>query len=122
MGDDFYHLMEQVKVEAEKALSKLSIFERAVLWMFMPLGINVTTDKGAASLVVLRDGTIQLGKNPLPNPDNTIHADFEVLSRLYQIRDRNQFLQVEKAGKIRVTSQSSKGEQAEGKLRELLGS
>lgn len=122
MENSFYRLVEQIKTEAENALSRLSFLEHAVFWVFMPLKINVDTDKGVASLVILKDGTIQLREYLSPDADNTIQADFETLTGLYQSRDKNQFIQAETEGRIKIISHSRKGQQAEGKLRELLSS
>ena len=122
MTNIFYEFVEKLRIEAENALSRLSFIERAVFWVFMPLKINVDTDKGVASLVILKDGTIQMGEYLSPDADNTIQTDFETLTRLYHSRDKNQFIQAETDGRIKIISHNWKGQQAEGKLRELLSS
>lgn len=122
MENSFYRLLEQIKTQAEDALSRLSFLERTVFWMFMPLKINIVTDIGVAFLTILKDGTIQLGEHSSADADNTIQADFETLTGLYQSRDRNQFIQAEMEGRIKIISHTRKGQQAEGKLRELLSS
>jgi hypothetical protein len=125
MVNGFYEFAEELRTEAENAikseLSRRSFLERAGFRMFMPLTVNVITDQGAASLTIFKDGTIQLGRHLSSSPDNTIKADFETLIGLYHSRDRDQFVQAETEGKIKITSRSWKGQQAERKLRELLG-
>lgn len=125
MGTSFYKFAEEIRTEAENTikseLSRISLLERAGFWMFMPLTVNIVTDQGVVSLTILKDGTIQLGEYLSSNADNTIQANFETLRDLYQSRDRNQFTRAEMQGEIKISSHSLKGQQAERKLRGLLG-
>ena len=125
MVNGFYEFAEELRTEAENAikseLSRRSFLERAGFRMFMPLTVNIVTDQGAASLTIFKDGTIQLRRYLSSSPDTTIKADFETLIGLYHSRDRDQFVQAEREGRIKITSRSWKGQQAERKLRELLG-
>lgn len=125
MVNSFYKFAEEFKIEAENAikaeLSRRTLLERFGFGFFMPLKVNVVTDQGAVSLTILEDGTVQLSEHLSTNPDNTIQANFETLKGLYHSRDRNQFIRAEIEGRIKITSRSLKGQQAERKLRELLG-
>jgi len=125
MVSGFYEFAEELRTEAENAikseLSRRSFLERAGFRMFMPLTVNIVTDQGAAALTIFKDGTIQLSMYLSSSPDSTIKADFETLIGLYHSRDRDQFVQAEREGRIKITSRSWKGQQAERKLRELLG-
>lgn len=125
MVSSFHKFAEEFRAEAENAikveLSKRSLLERVGFTFFMPLTVNVITDQGAISLTILKDGAVQLSEYLPSNPDNTIQASFETLKDLYYSRDRNQFSQAEKEERIKITSNSLKGQQAERKLRELLG-
>lgn len=125
MVSSFYRFAEEFRTEAENAikaeLSRRSFLERVGFGFFMPLTVNVVTDQGAVSLTILKDGAVQLSEYLSSNPDNTIQANFETLKDLYHYRDRNQFVQAETEGRIKITSNSLKGRQAERKLRELLG-
>ena len=125
MTSNFYDFVERFRIEAEKAikaeLSRRSILERAGIWFYMPLTVNVVTNQGSVSLVFLKDGSVQRRKYLSSSPDNVIQADFETLKELYSSRDKNQFVRAEREGKIRITSKGWKGQQAERKIRELLG-
>ena len=87
----------------------------------MPLTVNIVTDQGAVSLRIFKNGTIQLSSYLSSRPDNSIQTNFETLRSLYHSRDRKHFVQAEREGRIKITSNSYKGKQAERKLRELLG-
>lgn len=125
MANIFYEFVEKLRIEAESKikskLSQRSFLERVGFEFFMPLIVNVVTDQGSVSLSFLKDGSVQRRKSLSSNPDVIIQADFETLKKLYSSRDRNQFVQAEREGKIRITSNSWKGQQAESKIRELLG-
>lgn len=125
MTSDFHKFAQDIKAEAEKAikaeLSKMPFLELG-LRIFMPLTINIVADQEAISLIFLKDATVQLDEHPSSNPDIAIQADFETLRSLYQARDRNQFAQAEKDGKIKITSHSWKGQQGETRIRELFSS
>ncbi|NWF86796.1 hypothetical protein HXY32_03175 [Candidatus Bathyarchaeota archaeon] len=125
MTSNFHEFAQIIKAEAEKSikkeLSKMPFLELG-LRIFMPLTVNIITDRGVASLTILKDANVQLDEHISSNPDVTIQADFETLKSLYQLHDRNNFAQAEKEGKISVTSHNWKGQQAEVKLRELFGS
>jgi len=125
MTGNFYEFVERFRAEAEKAikaeLSRRSFFERAIIWVFMPLTVNVVTNDGKVSLSFLKDGSVQLRKRLYSNPNIVIQADFEMLKELYSSRNRGQFVQAEREGKIGITSKDLKGQQAEKKIRELLG-
>jgi len=125
MVSSFQEFADKFKIEAERAikaeLSKRSLLERIGFGFFMPLTVNIVTDQGVASLTILQDGTVHLSQRLSPNPDSTIQAHFETLEHIYYKRDRTQFTQAEAEGRIKITSYSLKGQQAEGKLRELLG-
>lgn len=125
MVSSFYEFAEKIRTEAENAikseLSRKSFLECAGFWIFMPLTVNIVTDQGSVSLTIFKDGTIQMSRNLSSSPDNTIQADFGTLSGLYHSRDRNQFVGAERQGRIKIISHGWKGQQAERKLRELLG-
>ena len=125
MVSNFYEFAEEIRIEAENAikseLSRRSFLERAGFRIFMPLTVNVVTDQGAVSLKIFKNGTIRLSRYLPSRPDNSIQTNFETLRSLYHSRDRNHFIQAEREGKIKITSRSYKGKQAERRLRELLG-
>ncbi len=126
MATEFYEFIEGLSIEAERAikaeLSRRAFLERVGFGLFMPLTINIITDAGSASLVFLDDGSVQWRKNLSTNPNNIIQADFGTLKELYSSRNKNQFIRVEREGKIKITNNDLKGQQAERKIRELLGS
>ena len=125
MTSNLFKFAEKLRIEAENGikaeLSRRSFLERVGFGLIMPLKVNVVTDQGAVSLTILKDGTVQLSEYLSSNPDNVVQASFETLENLYRTRDRNEFARAEIEGKIRITSKGLKGQQAEGKLRELLG-
>ena len=125
MVSNFYEFAEELRTEAENTikseLSRRSFLERAGFRIFMPLTVNIVTDQGAVSLTIFKDGTIQLRRDISSSPDNIMKANFETLIGLWHSRDRNQFVQAEREGRIKITSRSYRGQQAERKLRELLG-
>ena len=125
MVSNFYEFAEEIRTEAEDAikseLSRRSFLERAGFRIFMPLTVNIVTDQGAVSLTIFKNGTVKLSKYLTSSPDTTIQANFETLIGLYHSRDRNHFIRAEREGRIKITSHSYKGKQAERKLRELLG-
>jgi len=126
MSIEFYEFIERLRIEAEKAikaeLSRRTVIERVGFGLFMPLTINIITDAGSASLVFLNDGSVQCKKNLSTNPNNVIQADFGTLKELYSSRNKSQFIRAEREGKIKITNNDLKGQQAERKIRELLGS
>ena len=125
MASSLYKFAEEFRTEVESAikseLSKRAFLESVVFRVSMPLTVNVVTDQGAVSLTILKDGNVQLSESLFSNPDNTIQANFQTLKDLYYSRDRNQFIRAETEGRIKITSNSLKGQQAERKLRDLLG-
>ena len=124
MRSDFYEFAEGFRVEAESTikaeLSRRSFLERGIFGLFMPLIVNINTDQGSISISFFKDGSVQSERSLSSNPDVIIQADFETLKKLYFSRDKNQFIQAEREGKIRITSSNLKGKQAERKIRELL--
>lgn len=125
MVGSFHELVEEIRTEAENAikseLPRRSFLERAGFRVFMPLTVNIVTDQGAVSLKILKNGAIQLSRYLPSHPDTSIQTNFETLKSLYHSRDGNQFIQAEREGRIKITSHSYKGKQAERKIRELLG-
>lgn len=125
MSNDFYRFAEEFSTEIENVikaeLSKRTIFERLGFALFMPLTIDVIADQGAVSLIVLKDGTVKRREHLPSKPDILIQVNFETLRNLFYSRNKIQFLQAEKEKKIKITSSSLKGQQAERKIRELLG-
>jgi hypothetical protein len=125
MADDFHEFAQEIRAEAEKAirteLSKMPFLELG-LRIFMPLIVNIAADEQAVSLTFLKDGNVQLDYSVSENPDIIIQADLATLKSLYQTRDRNQFAQAEKDGKIKITSHTWKGQQGETRIRELFSS
>jgi len=125
MVNSFYKFAEKIRAEAENVikseLSKRSFFELLGFRLFMPLTVNILTDQGAVCLTILKDGSIKISEHLSSNPDSTIETSFETLRSLYLSRDKNQFIQAEREGRIKMTTHSWKGQQANIKLKELLG-
>ena len=125
MSTDFDGLLSRMREEAEggikSELSRRNFIDRSIFHMFMPLAIDIITDAGNASMTILKDGTIDLKRNPSRNPDITLRADFDSLNELYNFRDSEGFRAAEKQGRIKILSHTTKGRQAEARLREWLG-
>jgi len=116
---------EEVRIELEKVvkekMSGMPLLTLVGFKVFMPLIVKVVTSQGVVSLTILGNGNVQLGKYVSARFDITIHASFETLISLLHSRDKNKFIRAEKEGKLRIISHTSKGQKAEGKLREFLG-
>lgn len=125
MASSFQEFAEKLRTEAERRLKaelSKSLLGSLVFRAFTPLTANIDTNQGTASLTILHDGTIKLYQQLSPNPDTAIQAHFETLQDIYSRRDKALFTRAEADGRIKITSYTSKGQQAERKLRELLGS
>ena len=66
----------------------------------MPLIVNIVTDQGKVSLTFQKDGSVQRKNFFSFNPDTVIKADFVTLQKLHLSRDKNQFLNAEKEGRV----------------------
>jgi hypothetical protein len=123
MTNNFQEFAEKLRTELERGLkAELSktLLGGIVFRAFMPLTVNINTNQGIASLTILHNGAVQLDQKLSSNPDTVVHADFEALQEIYRGRDRAQFTRAEADGRIKIISCTSKGQQAERKLRELL--
>lgn len=125
MGSSFYEFAERVCVDIGKTiqseLSRRFFIERLGFAMFMPLTINIKTEEGSGSLLILNDGTVKFEKRCSSVPDITLQSSLQTLASLYDTRSPAEFFQAEKQGKIKMVNHNFKGQQAERKVRELLG-
>ena len=125
LSNDFDGLLSRIRKEAEDGikseLARRSFVDRSVFGMFMPLIIDVITEAGKASLIVSKDGSIEMRRQLSPNPDIVLRADFDMLSELYHSRSRQEFRAAERQGRIEIRSNTAKGQLSEARFRELLG-
>lgn len=125
MSDDFDGLLSRIRKEAEDGirseLARRSLIDRSVFGMFMPLIVDIITEAGKASIIVSKDGSIELRRQLSLNPDITLRADFSMLSELYHSRSREEFRAAERQGRIEIRSNTAKGRLSEARFRELLG-
>jgi hypothetical protein len=121
----FIEFAERVREEAQarikSELARRSFVERMAFSFLTPLTANLLTNQGDGSIIIHGDGSVLVGSGLSSSPDVTVRADFDTLLHLYSSRSREQFLKAESENRISVEGHTLKGNQAKGKLRELLG-
>jgi len=123
MEEEFKEFIEKLKEEIQEKIkeetSRLSYVEKMLFSSFMPLSINLDTDKGNVTFVINKDLNVSLEN--LVNTDISIKGDFKIIKEIFESRNKEEFKVKEKEGKIKIIPNTMKGRLAEGKLRELLG-
>jgi hypothetical protein len=87
----------------------------------MPLCVLVSTDHERYELVFMHDGDVELRESSSSRPDVTIESDTRTLERLLTNPDPAEFKLLESSSKIRITTASQKGREAESYIRRFLG-
>ena len=125
MSEDFDGLLARIRKEAEDGikseLARRGFVDRSVFGMFMPLTIDIITEAGKASIIISKDGSIEMRRQLSENPDITLRVDFGMLSELYHSRSRQEFRAAERQGRVEIRSNTAKGSLSEARFRELLG-
>jgi hypothetical protein len=86
----------------------------------MPLHVEISLAPEVFEFVFLKDGVVQLSHGHGSNVDLRIESDAETFASLFQSPSTEVFNELERGGKIRVTSLTKKGKDAEGYIRKYL--
>ena len=116
--------LEETRVRLEerikRQLSGLQGFVvRPVYNSMMPLHVEVSLAPEVFELVFLKDGKVELGHGYAP-ADVRIESDSQTFMSLFQNSSAELFNELEKRRKIRITSLTKKGKDAEGYIRRYL--
>jgi hypothetical protein len=87
-----------------------------------PIHLNITGDSQECNLEFLPGGNVQLHTSLASNPDVTVRGDLASLRNVILQRSSRLFDEAERSGRIVVTGDSRKGQQAMQKVREFLSS
>ena len=93
---------------------------RPVYNSMMPLHVEGSLAPKVFELVFLEDGIVELKKGSSSNVDVRIESDPETIISLYQNPSTELLNQLERQGKIRISSLTKKGKDAEGYIRNYL--
>ena len=86
----------------------------------MPLRVELALPSNVSELVFLKDGQVNLSREPLSNVDVRIQTDAETLRTAFNNPSAELFEKLEAQGKISITSLTKKGSEAEGYIRKHL--
>jgi hypothetical protein len=86
----------------------------------MPLHVEVSALPEEFEYVFLKDGTVVLSRGHVSHPDVRIESDAKTLMSLFQDPSAELFNELESQSKIRITSLTQKGEDAEAYIRRYL--
>jgi len=91
---------------------------RPIYSSVMPLHVEMSLGPEAFEFVFLKDGAVELGHGS--NADARIESDPQTFMSLFQNPSAEMFKELERQNKIRITSITKKGKDAEGYIRRYL--
>ena len=86
----------------------------------MPLRVEVLLAPEIFELVFLKDGVVELRRSSGSNVDVRIESDAQTFMSLFKDPSTELFNEMERKSKIRITSLTRKGKDAEGYIRRYL--
>jgi len=118
-------VLERVRIRLEEKIKRRlfglqGFVVRPIYNSLMPLRVEMLTDPEAFELVFLNDGDVELKHGQSPNPDVRIESDAQTLTNLFQNPSAELFKGLEKQNRIRITSLTRKGRDAETYIRRYL--
>ena len=120
LEDVLEKLRTRLEDRIKRQLSGLQGFVvRPIYNSTMPLHVEMSLDHEAFEYVFLKDGSIELNRDG-SNADVRIESDIQTFLSLVQNPSAERFKELERQGKIRITSLTKKGNDAEGYIRKYL--
>jgi hypothetical protein len=118
-------VLEEIRVRLEerikRQLSGLQGFVvRPVYNSMMPLHVEVSLAPEVFEFVFLKDGIVELRHGSSALADVRIESDGQTFMSLFRNSSAELFNELERQGKIRITSLTRKGKDAEGYIRKYL--
>jgi hypothetical protein len=118
-------VLEEIRARLEerikRQLSGLQGFVvRPVYNSMMPLHVEVSLAPEVFEFVFLKDGIVELRHRSSALADVRIESDGQTFMSLFRNSSAELFNELERQGKIRITSLSRKGKDAEGYIRKYL--
>ncbi|HXY83353.1 MAG TPA: hypothetical protein VEH56_06485 [Candidatus Saccharimonadales bacterium] len=87
----------------------------------MPLHVEVSLAPEVFELVFLKDGIVELRHGSGSNVDVRIESDAQTFMSLFRNPSAEMFNELERQRRVRITSFTRKGKDAEGYIRRYLG-
>jgi hypothetical protein len=124
---DFAVLLSELRNEVQDRIKgeisgSQNAGKRFLYDMITPIRLNIRADSQEYHLEFLPGGQVQLHNHLASNPDVTVKGELESLRDSILQRSSRVFEEAERSGRIAVTSQSWKGQQAMQKVKELFKS
>lgn len=114
-------IREGLEERIKRQLSGLqSLVVKPVYNSMMPLRVEVSLAPEVFELVFLKDGVVELGRSSGSNVDVRIESDAQTFMSLFKDPSTELFNELERKSRIRITSLTSKGKNAEGYIRRYL--
>ena len=121
----FEDVLEEIRVKLEerirKQLSGLQGFVLKPLYnSTMPLCVQLSLAPEIFEFLFHEDGIVKLSRGSGSNPDVRIESDLQTFMSLFQNPSAKLFNELERGSRIRITSITKKGSDAEGYIRRYL--
>jgi len=118
-------VLEEIRTRLEerikRQLSGLQGFVvKPIYNSIMPLHVEISLVSEVFEFMFLKDGMVELGHGYGSNADVRIESDTQTFMSLFQRPSAQLFNRLEREGKIRITSLTRKGKDAEGYVRRYL--
>jgi hypothetical protein len=118
-------ILEEIRANLEdrikRQLSGLQgLVARPVYNSMMPLHVELSLAPEVFELVFLKDGVVELRHGYGASADVRIETDSQTFMFLFQNSSAERFNELERQGKIRITSLTKKGKDAEAYIRRHL--
>ena len=119
------NVLEQMRSRLEEGIKqRLSglqgVVVKPVYNSMMPLHVEMFLAPETHAFVFLKDGLVELSHGASSNVDVRIESDAQTFMRLFKNPSAELFKELEDQGKIRITSLTKKGKDAEGYVRKYL--
>jgi hypothetical protein len=118
-------VLEEIRTRLEEKIKRqLSGLQGFVLGpiynSIIPLHVEISLPPEVSEFAFLDRGTIELTRGRSSNPDVRIESDPQTFTSLFQNPSTERFKDLESRNKIRITSLTKKGQNAEGYIRRYL--
>jgi hypothetical protein len=114
--------LEKMRTELESGIKRQlsglqGLVVKPVYNSMMPLHVEMSLVSQVYDFVFLKDGMVSLKPGSALTPDVRIESDPQTFMALFQNPSSELFNQLESESKIKITSLTEKGKQAEGYIR-----
>jgi len=118
-------ILEEIRARLEERIKRQisglgGFVMRPLFNSMMPLHVEGSLAPEIFELVFLEDGIVELRRGSSSNVDVRIESDPATIISLYQSPSTELLNQLERQGKIRISSLTRKGKDAEGYIRSYL--